>query len=77
MDCLLTDVLRWDPTTVPEGYVLMLIKSCLNLQQASQVCDLVNRCEANLTASTIFAYIEMLQLYKLNDQVPAVIELLL
>ncbi len=31
MDCLLADVLRWSPKTVPEGYVLMLIKSCLNL----------------------------------------------
>ena len=38
---------------------------------------MVDRCEANLSANTIFAFIEMLQSYKLNDQVPAVIERLL
>lgn len=73
VDTLLNDVLGWKPARIPEAYIQMLIKSCLNLAHCDKISQLVDKSE-HLSAVTYFAYIEMLQQFKLHEQVPSVIE---
>lgn len=77
VDTLLSDVLTWKPAHVPEAYVQMLIKASQNLNHCDKVDSLIEMTKEKLSAQTYFAYIEMLQYFKLNDKVPEVVQLLI
>lgn len=76
LDELLTDLLRWpSKSTVPDGYIQMLIKSATNLDQASRISAVIK--QRSFSAETIFAHIEMLQQFKLSSEIPEIVQILL
>lgn len=48
----------------------MLVKASQNLNHCDKIASLIEMTKENLSAQTYFAYIEMLQYFKLDNKVP-------
>lgn len=65
-------MLEWRPSDIPDGLVLMLIKSVSNLQQLDQIISLVKKAQPG--APVVLAYIELLQQFKKHEIISTEVE---
>lgn len=77
VDILLDDLETWPLESIPDEYFLMLSKSVLSLKHAEKLSLLIEKCSQTVSAQVLMAYVDLLQAWKLDGKLPAVVENLL
>ena len=62
MDTLLAELANWQPKDIPDGFMMMMVKSCMNIQQVDRLASIIEK--ADFSAQVMFAFIEVLQHFK-------------